>query len=260
MIYNLSKIDPEIRAAIEASPKWRKLFSEKPKKLLAVGADAKTVKGEKLMVMTAIMYLTPANGSGWNLCPLAELARCKEPCLNTAGRGKMQSVAMARLRKTLYFLQYRAEFLAQLHAEIEALRDVAEKRGMILRIRLNGTSDIRWEIMGVPQAHPMVSFYDYTKIPNRNVPDNYDLTFSYSGAAEFQPHVQRAIAAGLRVAVVFRTRERVEAMLANGESFMGLPIVDGDDSDNRPEDPHGSAVALYAKGDAKRDMSGFVVD
>lgn len=260
MIYNLSKLPVEIREAIEASPRWRKLFSEKPKRLLAVGSDAKTIKGEKMMVMTAIMYLTPADGSGQNLCPLAELARCKEPCLNTAGRGKMQSVSMARLRKTLFFLQYREEFLAMLHVEIEALKIKAAKLGMILRIRLNGTSDIRWELLGVPQAHPGTSFYDYTKIPNRKVPENYDLTFSYSGVKEFAPHVEKAILSGYRIAAVFRTRDKVEVMLAQGIKFLGLPVVDGDDSDNRPEDPQGTVVALYAKGDAKRDTSGFVVD
>lgn len=259
MLFNLTKLPVETRQEIEASPRWRKLFSEKPCKLLAVGADAKTIKGEKQNVMTAILYLTPANGSGQNLCALAELAQCAEPCLYTAGRGAMSSVAMARLRKTLFFLQYRAEFLAMLHAEIASLKLKAARLGMILRIRLNGTSDIRWELLGVPQAHHETSFYDYTKLANRRVPDNYDLTFSYSGLSEFQPHVTRAIAAGMRLAVVFRTRARVETMLANGESFRGLSLVDGDDSDNRPNDPHGVAVALYAKGKARYDQSGFVV-
>lgn len=259
MLFNLSKLPAETRDQIEASPRWRRLFSEKPRKLLAVGTDAKTIKGVKQNVMTAILYLTPANGSGHNLCALAELAQCAEPCLYTAGRGAMSSVAMARLRKTLFFLQYRAEFLAMLHAEIAALKLQATRLGMVLRIRLNGTSDIRWELLGVPQAHPETSFYDYTKLANRRVPDNYDLTFSYSGLPEFQPHVTRAIASGMRLAVVFRTRARVEDMLANGETFLGLALVDGDDSDNRPNDPHGVAVALYAKGKARYDQSGFVV-
>ena len=259
MIYNLEKIDAKVRAEIEASPKWRKLFNQKPGKLLAVGADAKTVKGEKVNVMTGILYLTPFTGAGQNLCAMAELAKCAAPCLYTAGRGAMKSVDMARLRKTLFFLQYRAEFLAMLHSEIEALQKIAAKRGMILRIRLNGTSDIRWELIGVPQAHPTVSFYDYTKLPNRKVPANYDLTFSFSGVIEFQSHVQRAIFAGMRLAVVFRHRAMVENMLANGETFLGMPLVDGDDSDNRPEDPQGVAVALYAKGKARFDQSGFVV-
>lgn len=259
MIFDLSKLPAFAREEIEGSAKWRKFFSAKPKKLLAVGADAKTVKGEKMNVLTGILYLTPADGSGVNMCANAALAGCIIACLFTAGRGAMDCVAMARLRKTLFFLQYRDEFLAMLHAEIAMLQRKANKRGMLLRIRLNGTSDIRWELLGVPQAHPDKSFYDYTKLANRVVPSNYDLTFSYSGVAAFQRQVDRAVAAGMRIAVVFRTRAMVEAMLANGERFLGMELVDGDDDDNRPDNPHGVVVALYAKGKAKHDDSGFVV-
>jgi len=259
IIYNLAKLDAETRSEIENSPKWRKLFSAKPKKLLGIGTDAKTIKGEKVGVMTGILYLSPADKSGVNLCPLAMLAKCKEACLDTAGRGAMDCVSMARLRKTLFFLQFQGEFLAMLHAEIDAAKRKAAKRGLVLRIRLNGTSDIRWELHGVVQAHPDVQFYDYTKIANRAVLSNYDLTFSYSGIAAYQPQVMRAIKAGMRIAVVFRTRAMVEAMLANGERFLNLELVDGDDSDNRPDDAHGVVVALYAKGKAKHDNTGFVV-
>jgi hypothetical protein len=259
MLYDLSKLPSFARDLIEGSPKWRKLFSTKPKRLLAVGADAKTIKGEKKNVMTAILYLTPANGSGVNMCANAALAGCIIACLFTAGRGAMQNVEFARLRKTLFFLQYREEFLAMLHAEIVMLQRKASKRGMLFRVRLNGTSDIRWELLGVMQAHPETSFYDYTKLANRVVPSNYDLTFSYSGVAAFQRQVDRAVAAGMRIAVVFRTRAMVEAMLAVGERFLGLELVDGDDSDNRPDDAHGVVVALYAKGKAKHDATGFVV-
>jgi hypothetical protein len=48
-------------------------------------------------------------------------------------------------------------------------------------------------------------------------------------------------------------------MLANGDTFLGLPVVDGDDTDIRHLDPRGAIVALYAKGPARRDQSGFVV-
>jgi len=51
----------------------------------------------------------------------------------------------------------------------------------------------------------------------------------------------------------------VERMLANAETFHGLPVVDGDDTDIRHLDPQGAIVALYAKGKAKHDLSGFVV-
>jgi hypothetical protein len=257
------------KSQIRTDSKARALFARLPDQLLGLDTNAKTVKGERYGVKTAILYLMPADQSGAQLCPMAELARCKAPCLFTAGRGAMSNVMLSRLRKTLYFLQHREAFMRQLHNEIVQLQRKAQRQGFRLVVRLNGTSDIRWESLPVApelgarnifEAFPAVQFYDYTKIANRrNIPANYDLTFSYSGAPEFAPFVQRAIANGERVAVVFRNRAIVDAMLANGERFLGLPVVDGDDSDIRHLDPRGAVVALYAKGKARKDTSGFVV-
>jgi hypothetical protein len=260
IIYDLSKLAPELRSQIETSPKWASLFSKKPDTMLRLDGNAKTIKGQKLGFRTAILYMAPANMSGENLCPLAFVAQCDSACLFTAGRGAMSSVVMSRLRKALYWQQYRDEALAMIKGEIASFHARSLREGWTLLVRLNGTTDIRWELHGVPQAFPMVQFYDYTKLPNRkSVPANYDLTYSYSGVKAYAPHVQRAIANGMRLAVVFRTRATVERMLANGESFAGLPVVDGDDTDIRHLDPMGSAVALYAKGKAKHDTTGFVV-
>jgi len=251
IIFDLSGLSPELRTEIESSPRWTKLFSSKPKKLLAVGEDDKTVKGEAFGFFTAILYLSPDDISGVNLCPMAKRAKCAEACLTSAGRGKMRSVFMARLRKTLFFLQYEAEFLAMLHKEIPKL---VRKYGSQLLIRLNGTSDVRWELFGIPQAYPGVQFYDYTKIPNRKgIPANYDLTFSGSGVDEFKPIMFRAKSQGMRIAMVFRTRESIPT------TFDGLTVVDGDNSDIRHLDPQGVVVGLYAKGKAKTDYSGFVI-
>jgi hypothetical protein len=134
-----------------------------------------------------------------------------------------------------------------------------ETKGFVPLVRLNGTSDIRWENYGIIEQFPLVQFYDYTKLVNRSVPSNYDLTFSYSGVAAYQPFVKKAVDAGMRVAVVFRARSVVEEMLVNKIKFMDLEVVDGDDTDIRHIDPQGSVVALYAKGGAKKDTSGFVV-
>lgn len=226
---------------------------------MALDGNAKTVKGQKAGFMTAILYLTPASGSGENVCPMAVMAGCEAPCLNTAGRGAMGSVQLARLRKTLFFNQYKEEFIAQIKREIAAMVKKITKKGYIPLVRLNGTSDIRWENYGIPQAFPDVQFYDYTKIANRkNIPSNYDLTFSYSGIAAYLPFVKQAIAAGMRIATVFRTRSIVERMLENQEQVMGMQVVDGDNTDIRHLDPMGVVVALYAKGKAKKDTSGFV--
>ena len=266
LAFDISGLSLAIQAQILCDEKNVKLFSRLPEKLLGLDTNAKTIKGEKYGIKTAIIYLVPANGSGVQLCSMAAIARCIEPCLFSAGRGAMSNVMLARLRKTLFFNQYRALFMAQLAKEIAALQAKAEREGWKLVVRPNGTSDIRWENIpvlerdNIMEAFPDVQFYDYTKLTNRkNVPANYDLTFSYSGVPAYQAQVSKAIEAGERIAVVFRNRAIVDAMLASGETFLGLPIVDGDDSDIRHLDPKGAIVALYAKGKARHDTSGFVV-
>jgi hypothetical protein len=197
---------------------------------------------------------------------MAATAGCEKGCLFKAGRGAMNSVMLSRLRKTLFFNQYPELFMHQLHNELIRERAKAKRKGYKLIVRLNGTSDIRFENIAVSgyanimQAVPDIQFYDYTKLANRkNVPANYDLTFSYSGVPAYAPYVAKAVVKGERIAVVFRNRAIVDAMLANGETFLGLPIVDGDNSDIRHLEPKGVIVALYAKGPARKDQSGFVV-
>jgi hypothetical protein len=41
--------------------------------------------------------------------------------------------------------------------------------------------------------------------------------------------------------------------------YLGRPVFNGDESDLRFLDPKGVVVGLYAKGKAKKDTSGFVV-
>lgn len=230
--------------------------SERPKKLIGIGGDAKTVKGEKYNVLTGIMYLAPHRLSGHNVCPMAELAECHEPCLNTAGRGRMSNVQMARVRKTNFWHEDREGFLSILRKDIRWVVGKAKRAGMTPMIRLNGTSDIRWEreAPDLFEEFSEVQFYDYTKIPNRReLPKNYHLTWSYSGANQrYSSFVDAAFDHGMNVAVVFRN--------ALPETFLGRQVVNGDESDVRPYDPKNVIVGLRAKGRAKKDTSGFVVD
>lgn len=242
-----------------------------PKQLFSIDSNAKTVKGQKYGYKTAVLYLAPAGlafdalGIEGTMCAMSGAAGCEGPCLNTAGRGQFDQIQQARINKTIYFLLDRIGFMQHLAHEIRVFVDRTRAEGYIPLVRLNGTQDHRWEsepveLDGVTYPNlmalfPDVQFYDYTKLANRRgIPANYDLTFSYSGLPGFQPFVARALATGMRVAVVFRDRASIPAM------FLDLPVVDGDDSDLRPLDPPGSIVALYAKGKAKRDVSGFVVD
>jgi hypothetical protein len=231
------------------------------KNLLNIDQNPKTIKGQKYGFMTGVLYLAPATLSGRNTCAMAELAQCAAPCLNSAGRGAFSNVQLARINKTNYFYDDRAGFMDNLAADIKLLIKKAKAAGLIPLVRLNGTSDIKWENIPFGQypnimaAFPDIQFYDYTKISNRdNLPANYDLTFSYSGVPQYQKYVTQAIIKGMRIAVVFRKRADIPA------NFLGLDCVDGDDSDIRHIDPRGVIVALYAKGKARRDNSGFVVD
>lgn len=236
----------------------------KSKALLSVSSDAKTVKGETLGFLTGILYLAPATTTKWNTCPLAKIAKCDVACLYSAGRGAFSSVQLARINKTTWFFTERNSFMQQLVVDIAKLIKKAKKQGLQPLVRLNGTSDIRWETIGFTDtdgieyvnifaAFPDVTFYDYTKIANRtDLPANYDLTFSYSGVEGFQPFVNKALLNNMRMAVVFRKEQDIPA------TFKGIRVVSGDNSDVRHLDDK-VIVGLYAKGKAKLDTTGFVV-
>ena len=234
------------------------------KNLLGFDTNAKTVKGEQLGFLTGILYLAPSDISGYQVCPMAKLALCENPCLYTAGRGAFTSIQLARIKKTQYYFEDRQNFMLNLVLDIEKGIKQANKAGLTLLIRLNGTSDIKWENVyfdydnkqvTIFDLFPNVQFYDYTKIANRvDLPKNYDLTFSYSGVVTFQKYVSKAINNKMRIATVFRRVEDIPT------SFLGLPVVGGDNSDIRHLDDQNTIVALYAKGKAKKDYSGFVVD
>jgi hypothetical protein len=237
----------------------------KSKALLSVSSDAKTVKGETLGFLTGILYLAPANTTKWNTCSMAKTAKCDVACLYKAGRGAMNSVQTARINKTIWFFTEQNSFMQQLVVDIAKIIKKAKKKGLQPLVRLNGTSDIRWETVGFTDtdgieyvnifaAFPDVTFYDYTKIANRTeLPSNYDLTFSYSGVEGFQPYVEKALLNNMRMAVVFRKEQDIPA------TFKGIRVVSGDKSDVRHLDDDGVIVGLYAKGKAKLDTTGFVV-
>jgi hypothetical protein len=227
-------------------------------KLLTVG-NTKTMKGEAFGYQTFILHLAPANLSGYETCP-KRTAGCTAACLNTAGRGGMfkpggtNTIQEARKRKTRMFFEQREEFIAQLKKEIAAAIKSSKKKNLIPVFRLNGTSDLSFEKYGIFESFPDVQFYDYTKILGRKVNHipNYHLTFSAADGND--KDVEKAIAAGMNVAVVFGLK-KTEPM---PEAYLGRPVFNGDESDLRFLDPKGVIVGLYAKGRAKRDTSGFV--
>jgi len=231
------------------------------KLLTRIDGNYKTAKGLKRGYATAILHLSPSTRSGLQTCPKATKG-CAAACLNTAGHGGMfkrgeddNAVQKARRRKTHWFFTRRVEFMARLDREIQNHVALCESKGLVPAVRLNGTSDIRWETvkdkagLTVFDRHPEVIFYDYTKIPDRDVSDipNYSLTFSLAESNDSD--ARKALRRGINVAAVFHSRPK---------TFLSHTVIDGDESDLRFLDAKGVIVGLTAKGLAKQDKSGFV--
>lgn len=225
-------------------------------KLLNSG-NYKTSKGEKYGWKTYGLHLAPFNLSGYNVCGSASIG-CSNACLNTSGRGSMHSVQDARAKKTRRFFEDRDGFISQLYKEIKSSVKSATKKQINSCFRLNLTSDILWERF-VIKDFPESQFYDYTKHLKRfirflegKLPSNYHLTYSRD---ETTPDtlVKSLCASGGNVAVVFRGKKLPS-------EWLGIKVIDGDDSDLRFQDGCGKIVGLLEKGLAKKDETGFVVE
>ena len=228
----------------------------KSKQLLNIDNNAKTVKGQKYGFMTAILYLAPSNQSGFNVCPQASKG-CKKACLYTAGHGAYDSVKQGRINKTRWYMQERESFLNQIRKEINAFIKKAKSKNLIPCIRLNGTSDISWENTGLIEEFKNIQWYDYTKIYKRalkfvngTLPKNYHITYSLNEDNKKQAF--DILKKGGNISVVFRK--------SLPKKFNGYKVVNADTNDLRFLDPHNSIAGLVAKGKAKKDFSGFVLD
>lgn len=231
--------------------------------LLAYNADPKTSKSNKLSkkFRTVILYMAPHSIGGFQACSSATPG-CIASCLNTAGNPVYaKNKARARLaRKKLFFLR-RDVFKILLYAELQKYQQAAKSVGKRLAVRLNGTTDILWERV-LPEIFTdwrTVQFYDYTKHLRRfgtdwNLPRNYDLTLSRSEQNDEDCRRILADNPRARVAIVFNTK-RTKPLPAY---YDGIHVDDADTHDMTFLRPYGW-LGLRAKGDARKDASGFVV-
>jgi len=224
--------------------------------LLSKGiTNAKTSKNE---IETYIMYLAPADMvQGVNLCPFASLG-CKASCLYTAGRGAFNYVQQARINKTIIWKENREYFYQLLGSELSKIESKAIKENKQIAVRLNGTSDIdhlslllRYTNKNWLESKNLV-FYDYTKNFNtikKYLNTNYHLTFSLSESNK--ETALEVLKLGGNVAVVFYQ--------SLPQVWQGYKVINGDASDLRVNDEKNVIVGLIAKGKAKKDNSGFVI-
>ena len=226
--------------------------------------NAKIVKGEELGYVTKGIHFAPASLSGNEVCQWRSKG-CTASCLNTAGRGRMNSIQASRIAKTKLFFDKQMDFLFKLSKEISSSIKTATKKSMQSVFRLNLTSDIAWESVFFneekPQTifdkFPSTQFYDYTKSfkrmaqylgKNKEFPKNYHLTFSRSETND--KLCEMVLEMGGNVAVVFRNQLP--------QTWKGYEVINGDENDLRFLDKQGVVVGLIEKGMAKKDETGFV--
>lgn len=244
---------------------------------------------------------------------------CASSCLAFSGRNLADDYNTVKKYSLLQSLVHEPEaFIRVLWEAISRHRDQSFRANTMPLVRLNVFSDLPWELM-VPQLFEDfsdVQFYDYTKVPGRRTPANYDLTFSFAGTEKNVEAMDSEIRDfGRRVAVVFAATglkrlyevtysEAGRTMkLRTGESkkisdiakrhgtsvtklgiveiprkptfqrkkpggksavshdaklpstFLGLPVIDGDESDMRPYDAAPSIVGLRWKTPANQGVT-----
>jgi len=234
---------------------------QEPVRLMFKSGNPKTDKNQSINGLEnyVILHLNlaPEKLSGFQMCPMASMG-CKKACLHTAGNPVFQAQKdKGRINRARFYMQDRPNFLKKLFKELENFVKWCKKNNKIGVVRLNTTSDVSWEIHNIFEKFPMLQFYDYTKIQKRAMkfargeyPPNYHLTYSLN--EDNYKQAMEVLNNGGNIAVVFRKDLP--------QTFNGYKVINGDEHDLRYLDEKNVVVGLKAKGKAKKDESGFVMD
>ena len=249
--------------------------------LLSVGADAKTKKNLNKNYVSGILYEAPHTyAEVGNACP--DAGNCIKNCLGLySGRAfymkkksqKHSTIVEARVKRAKMAKENRVAYTARLKYEIASILayadylETTEGEEYKTAIRLNGSTD-----KVVEKLYPTLfyhfdktQFYDYTKSLARmmrflkgELPKNYHLTFSRDSDEQFNTKCVKVLEMQGNVAIVFRSKKKLAYYIKNG--YKGFKVINGDESDLTFTYESGVIVGLSAKGEAKKDKSGFVVD
>ena len=225
----------------------------------------KLKKNSKLGYYTSSLNLAHSDLSGFNVCPIANkltenednknTSNCSSWCVGYNGFASFQpNVMESRINKTLSYFTDRQAFLDRLVIEINNAIKLAKKKDLKPTFRLNAYSDIRYENdiiqdnKNIFELFPNVTFYDYTKLLNRKIPKNYQLTYSHH-KADFKA-TSEALLNGMNVAIVF---EKLPKMInIKGIEYI---VINGDETDLRIDEKIGNksvVVGLKFKGSKKK--------
>tara|TARA_R110002074_G_scaffold358523_1_gene530840 strand:+ start:738 stop:1505 length:768 start_codon:yes stop_codon:yes gene_type:complete len=232
----------------------------------------KISKNLKLNYNTFSLNFAHSDISGFNVCPMAnkindnesnpKKSNCSSVCVGANGFASIHnSVIESRIKKTLSYFLDKKEFLLQLSYEVDKAVKLSIKKDLKPSFRLNAYSDIRWEKdivkdgKNIFQLFPDCDFYDYTKIPNRKIPKNYQLTYSHHNP-DFLGTIQ-ALKRGFNVAMVF---EKLPKFIKIDGVKYG--VLDGDKSDLRLNESYKGSnciIGLKFKG-SKKKLQEAVID
>ena len=233
-----------------------------PKVLLSNGStNAKTYKNA---TRTFILYCLPwkFNSKQINLCAKASEG-CSLGCLVFAGRGKFTSVMKARLFKSEFYIRARAAFIELLKEEVLRKAATARRKGERILFRLNGTTDLDFIAqlkksgLDVSGLQDVADFYDYTALLGKAMKyyDMPNVTHAFSRKENNDEECIKALSSDrpVPVAAVFHP--------VLPKTWNGFPVVNGDEADDIMIKYRNQAVVLglLAKGDAKKDKTGFVI-
>lgn len=212
----------------------------------------KHLKAYKYGELVYTIYLAPGNMSGYEVCK-GRSKECSSLCLNESGMNKMSMnkdrINKSRITKTKLIFEEKDFVTRWIIEEIKSGIRKANLKGYKFSVRLNNTSDISPEDfyiiengikLNLLQLFPDVTFYDYTKIPERvdliNKYKNYDLTFSFNGYN--LNTCKRMLKNNIRVAMVFKKLPDV---------YLGYKVISGDQYDMRYRDPNNVIIGLQYK-------------
>lgn len=211
-----------------------------------------------LSLLPSLSYGEAAQTPGARNACVGASEACIKSCLVYSGHNTIDPYnVQIKAARTRALVQQPRAFVRMLAEAISRHQRVRKAQPYV---RLNVFSDLPWELIcpDLFEQFKNMSFYDYTKVENRNTPSNYDLTFSFSGVNHAQ--VGYELSRGRRIAVVFIPPERIpskgrargaglpshlDAAMFGGSGM--IPVIDGDVSDVRPRDPGQVIVGLRWK-------------
>ena len=262
------------------------------RKLQKAGGKGEVEMPDGRGVETTGLSLSPAYEEGkFNTCPNSK--SCKKECLGKTSGGYFQfgggrdleamlGPRLANFKKTQALLRNPREFATRLYDQIQVAKTLAEYEGNHLGVRLNVLSDLHPKMFqSLMEAHPDVTFYDYTKNNSKPVAPNHHLTYSSTGVSQPAGHngvkvdidnehqnwhsMRNKLEQGQNVAMAFSHSKAIPETVHDEETGKKYKVISGDEHDFRPLDEKGVIVGLARKaathGDktAAKNSNGFFV-